>query len=72
MTDAVNRFAGKHFFTQREYSDAQHRVQMVGTLSAQLLAYNFAPRAYAYQVSAQGLSTSATSFSAFFGKHLDS
>ena len=70
MTDAVNQFAGKQFFTKLDCSQSYHCVQIADPLSVQLLAFNFASRIYAYQVLAQRLSKSVTGFSAFVRKCL--
>ena len=48
MSDASNHFAGKTLFIKLDCSQAYHWVQMADDISVQFLAFNFAPRTYAY------------------------
>ena len=68
ITDALNHFAGKQFFTILDCSQAY---QMADPLSAQLLAFDFASRTYAYQVLVHRLNKSVTGFSAFVRKYFN-
>ena len=64
MADATAEFAGISIFCKLGCSQVYHCVQMADPLSVQLLAFNFACRAMAYQRLARSLNRSVAGFSA--------
>ena len=71
MDEANHHMANKYFFSKLDCSQAYHVVQMADERSVQLLAFNFESRTFAYQRLAQGLNRSATAFSSFMRKYLE-
>ena len=71
MDEANHHMANKYFFSKLACSQAYHVVQMADERSVQLLAFNFESRTFAYQRLAQGLNRSATAFSSFMRKYLE-
>ena len=58
-------------FGKLDCSEAYHCVQIADDLSVQLLGFNFASRAIAYNCLAQGLNKSVAGFSSFIKHFLD-
>ena len=71
LTDAVQHMTGKNLFCKLDCSQAYHCLQMADQQSIELLAFNFASRAFAYRRLAQGLSRSLSAFSSFIREYLD-
>ena len=71
MAEANSHMANKVYFSKLDCSQAYHVVQMADERSVQLLAFNFESRTFAYQRLAQGLNRSATAFSSFIRKYLE-
>ena len=71
MAEANSHMANKVYFSKLDCSQAYHVFQMADERSVQLLAFNFESRTFAYQRLAQGLNRSATAFSSFIRKYLE-
>ena len=72
LSDAAQHLAGKKLFCKLDCSQAYHCLQMADQRSVELLAFNFASRAFAYRRLAQGLSRALSAFSSFMREYLDS
>ena len=70
-SDAAIHLAGKSLFCKLDCSQAYHCLQMADQQSAEMLAFNFASRTFAYKKLAQGLSRSVSAFSSFLREYLD-
>ena len=71
MEEANAHMAFKIFYSKLDCSQAYHVIKMADERSVQLLSFNFESRTFAYQRLAQGLSRSATAFSSFIRKYLE-
>ena len=71
LSDAAQHLAGKSLFCKLDWSQAYHCLQMADQRSAEMLAFNFASRNFAYRRLAQGLSRSVSAFSSFMREYLD-
>ena len=71
LSDAAQHLAGKSLFCKLDCSQAYHCLQMADQRSAEMLAFNFASRTFAYKRLAQGLSRSVSAFSSFMRAYLD-
>ena len=71
LSDAAQHLAGKKLFCNLDCSQAYHCLQMADQRSIEILAFNFASRAFAYKRLAQGLSRALSAFSSFMRAYLD-
>ena len=71
LTNAAQHMAGKRLFCKLDCSQAYHCLQMADQRSIEMLAFNFASRAFAYRRLAQGLSRALSAFSSFMRNYLD-
>ena len=71
LSDAAQHLAGKSLFCKLDCSQAYHCLQMADRRSVEMLAFNFASRAFAYKRLAQGLSRYVSAFSSFMREYLD-
>ena len=63
--------AGKKLFCKLDYSQAYYCLEMARQRSVELLAFNFASRAYVYRRLAQGHTRALSAFSSFIREFLD-
>ena len=71
LSDAAQHLARKSLFCKLDCSQAYHWLQMADQRSAEMLAFNFASRTFAYKGLAQSLSRSVSAFSSFMREYLD-
>ena len=71
LTDAAQHMAGKKVFCKFDCSQAYHCLPMANQRSIEMLAFNYASRAFAYRRLAQGLSRALSAFSSFMREYLD-
>ena len=71
LSDAAQHLAGKSLFCKLDCSQAYHCLQMADQRSVEMLAFNFASRAFAYRRIAKGLSRSVSAFSRSMREYLD-
>ena len=71
LTDAAQHMANKKLFYKLDCSQAYHCLPMADQKSIEMLAFNFASRAFAYRRLAQGLSRAMWAFSSFMREYLD-
>ena len=70
LSDAAQHLAGKSLLFKLDCSQAYHCLQMADQRSAEMLAFNFASRTFAYKILAQGLSGSVSAFLSFMREYL--
>ena len=70
LSDAAQHLAGKLLFCQLHCSLAHRCLQTADQRSVEMLAFNFASRAFAYRKLAQGLSIPVSAFSCFMREYL--
>ena len=71
LSGAAQHLAVKKLFCKLDCSQANHCLQMANQRSIEMLAFNFASRAFAYKLLAQGLSRALSAFSIFMRGYLD-
>ena len=71
LSDAAQHLVGKSLFCNLDCSQAYRCLQMADQRSVEMLAFNFANRAFAYRRLAKGLSRSVSAFSSFTREYLD-
>ena len=71
LSDAAQHLAGKSLFCKLDCSQAYHCLQMTDQRSAEILAFNFDSRTFAYKIFTQVLSRSVSAFSSFLREYLD-
>ena len=71
LSDAAQHLAGKSLFCKLDCSQAYHCLQMADQRSAEMLAFNFASRTFAYRRLTQGVSRSVSAFSSIMREYLD-
>ena len=65
LSDAAQHLAGTSLICKLDCSQAYHCLLMADQRSAEMVAFNFASRIFAYRRLAQGLSRSVSAFSSF-------
>ena len=71
LSDEAQHLAGESLFCKLDCSQGYHCLQMADQRSVEMLAFNFASRAFAYKRLAQGLSRSVSAYSSFMREYLD-
>ena len=71
LSDAAQHLAGKSLFCKLDCSQAYHCLQMADQRPAEMLAFNFVSRTFAYKRPAQEVSRSVSPFSSFMREYLD-
>ena len=69
LSDAAQHLSGKSLFYKLDCSQAYHCLQMADQRSVEMLAFNFAGRAFAYKRLAKILSRSVSAFSSFMREY---
>ena len=71
LSDEAQHLAGKKLFCKLYCSQAYQWLQMADQRSIEMLAFNYASRAFAYKRLAQGLNRALFAFSSFLREYLD-